>query len=108
MIFFLNEKADFLDYLPTGTFKTFTIEIEHKSFILLEFAVIAARQSWFPNFRGTWLNNDTFLNADVLAYFFSNDNIKLVACTVSLWTKIKVLFIEKLSSTVFVNNQQFL
>lgn len=45
------------------------------------FAVIAARQSWFPNFRGTWLNNDTFLNADVLAYFFSNDNIKLVACT---------------------------
>lgn len=46
-----------------------------------EFAVIAARQSWFPNFRGTWLKNDTFLNADVLAYFFSNDNIKLVACT---------------------------
>lgn len=54
------------------------------TYILLEFAVIAARQSWFPNFRGTWLNNDTFLNADVLAYFFSNDNIKLVACTVSL------------------------
>ncbi|XP_062591806.1 F-box/WD repeat-containing protein 5-like isoform X1 [Saccostrea cucullata] len=43
-------------------------------------AVVAARQSWFPNFRGTWLTNDTFLLADVLAYFFSNDNVKLVGC----------------------------
>ncbi|XP_048751978.2 F-box/WD repeat-containing protein 5-like [Ostrea edulis] len=44
-------------------------------------AIVAARNSWFPNFRGTWLHNDTFLIADVLAFFFSNDNVKLVACT---------------------------
>ena len=51
--------------------------------LLVDFAVVAARHAWFPNFRGTWLSDNTFLNADVLAYFFSNDNVKLVACEVS-------------------------
>ena len=51
--------------------------------LLVDFAVVAVRHAWFPNFRGTWLSDNTFLNADVLAYFFSNDNVKLVACEVS-------------------------